>query len=105
MDYLYHILALLIKTRSYAIDNEDFYNKTDITVLDIDKCSAYISEIIASSMASKMISNEKCKNYNKTHREYNNATSNMCDAKRRGNMERYNYWKRKRDELKKKGGE
>ena len=101
IDDLYCILALLIKTKCYAIDNESFYNKTDITVRDIDKCIERINKIIASDTASKIINNEKSNKYNKTHKEYHRITNNMHEAKKNGNIERYNYWRQKRDQLKK----
>lgn len=48
---------------------------------------------------------EKINERNKQHKptkEYNNATVNMCNAKKRGNIDLYNYWKQKRDQLKSK---
>ena len=83
IDDLHYILALLIKTKCYATNNEDFYNKTDTTVLDINKCIECISEIIAGSMANKIISNEKSNEYNKTHKEYHRITNNMHEAKKK----------------------
>jgi hypothetical protein len=38
--------------------------------------------------------------YNKAHKEYHRLSCNMADAKRRGDMEKYNYWKNKLKEYK-----
>ena len=100
-------IALLNIILKYALSTEshEFFEKTGITVMDIDTCIHKLHHIAVSHHWKKHIQSEKSNEYNKTHKEYHRITNNMHESKKNGNMERYNYWKRKRDELKKKGGE
>lgn len=77
------------KLDNYEITHEDFID--------------YIN-LIEKVIQNKKVLSNRSNNYNKSNREYHNIMSNLSDAKKKGNTERYQYWKNKLQEYKNKKG-
>ena len=60
--------------------------------------------LIEKLLQEKKQASEKSNTYNKRNKEYHNITSNMHQAKKSGNQERYEYWHNKLLEYKKNRG-
>lgn len=52
-----------------------------------------LKRIYNKHITKKQKASERANAYNKTNREYHNITVNMAHYKKKGNMEKYNYWK------------
>jgi hypothetical protein len=57
--------------------------------------------LIERALQDKQKASDRANKFNKTNKEYHRLMGNMCDAKKRGNIEKYNYWKQQLEEYKK----
>ena len=56
--------------------------------------------LIERALRDKKTASDRSNKYNKRNKEYHRLMGNMCDAKKRGNMEKYDYWKQQLEEYK-----
>ena len=56
--------------------------------------------LIENILKAQQEASAKANAYNKAHKEYHNITVNMAHYKKKGNLEKYNYWKNKLKEYK-----
>lgn len=104
-------IHLLIKMENLIGMNEKtiFGKKKDKSVwidgmeITFDDFISYIN-LIDRILNNKKKLSDKANQFNKANKEYHRITCNMADAKRRGNMERYEYWKQQLVEYKQRKG-
>jgi hypothetical protein len=76
----------------------NWYDNTTTTI-DFDDFISFMN-LIERALQDKQKASDRANNFNKTNKEYHRITCNIADAKRRGNMERYEYWKQQLIEYK-----
>ena len=59
-------------------------------------------DLIERALQDKQKASDRANKFNKANKEYHRITCNMADAKRRGDMEKYDYWKQQLIEYKQK---
>lgn len=102
---LLHASVLLEIISQYLIDTEDidFYEKTKITLLDIEKSKKELIHIHSTQTLKKLEANRRSNAFNKTHKEYHKIINNIYEARKTNNQKRLEYWQNKLKEY--KGGE
>jgi len=70
------------------------------TIIDRGDFSDFLA-LIERALQDKQKASDKANEFNKANKEYHRLMGNMCDAKKRGNIEKYNYWKQQLEEYKK----
>jgi len=73
------------------------------TIIDKDDFLDFMA-LIERALQDKQKASDRANKFNKANKEYHRITCNMAGAKRRGNMERYEYWKQQLIEYKQKKG-
>lgn len=84
------------KDKKYTVK---WYDNTE-TIINFDDFISFMN-LIERALQDKQKASDKANNYNKANKEYHNITVNMAHYKKKGNIEKYNYWKNKLDEYKK----
>jgi len=77
----------------------NWYDGTTTTV-DFDDFTSFMN-LVERALQDKQKASDKANKFNKANKEYHRLMGNMCDAKKRGNIEKYNYWKQQLEEYKK----
>ena len=83
--------------------NVKYHNGNEIVIVKGDFIN--FMELIERALQDKQKANDRANKFNKANKEYHRITCNMSDAKRRGNTERYEYWKQQLVEYKQRKGE
>lgn len=78
----------------------NWYDSTTTTI-DFNDFVSFIN-LVERALQDKQKANDRANKFNKANKEYHRITCNMADAKRRGNTERYEYWKQQLVEYKQK---
>lgn len=79
--------------------NIKYHNENKIVITEDDFID--FMALIERALQDKQKASDKANKFNKANKEYHRITCNMADAKRRGNIERYEYWKQQLVEYKK----
>lgn len=105
MKQLLHASIILEAVIQYIVNSEtdDFYDKTGVTLIDIEKCKKALIHIHSIQTVKKLEANQKANTYNKTHKDYHNIMVSISDARKKGDKKRLEYWQNKLKEY--KGGE
>lgn len=82
---LNHIKTLLNIIKDYSIneDTNDFYDKTGITILDLDRSIKALQQIHTTSMIKHKEHSDRANNWNKSHPEQHRKHSRDYERRKR----------------------
>jgi len=98
-------LLEVIKQFAWEEDADNLFEKTGITIIDLEKSIKALRHIYTEQKLQKQILSDKSTEYKKLHRERRNLIQNINNAKRKGDMKKYKHWTEKLKEYDEKKGE
>jgi len=87
--------TLLQMIKEYAWESDDFYDKTGITIIDIEKRIKALKHIHTTQKLKKKRNSQQSTEYKKLHKEHRNIMQNINYARHKGNKKKLEYWTQK----------